>query len=104
LQLPTTAPSSFYLLGIPNFFFLEISRFGCARDLGSGIARTSARPEYSSHSAPRASGSSAASLVHSSAFSFPRASLCAEHYQISMVMSGAALRSTAIFLAWSAYS
>jgi len=56
-------------------FFPEISRLRCTRGLGSGIARAFTRSEYSSHSTPRASGSSAARLAHSSAFSLPRTSL-----------------------------
>jgi len=74
------------------------------RDLGSGIERASARSEYASHSTPRASGSSAASLAHSSAFSLPVTPLCAGHQRISMVMSGPDRRRVAIyFRAWSAY-
>ena len=46
-------------------------RFRSARDLGSGIARASARSEYLSHSTPRVSSSSAAIFAHSSAFSLP---------------------------------
>ena len=85
-------------------YFSEISRPRCVRDLGSGIARASTWLKYSSYSTPRASGSSAASLAHSSAFSFPGTILCAGHHRISMVVSGLALRSTAMcFLAWSAY-
>ena len=62
----------------------------------------SAQSEYPSHSTPRASGSSAASLARWSAFSFPGTTLCAGHYRILMVASGLALRSTAMcFLAWS---
>jgi len=57
-----------------------------------------------SHSIPRASGSSAASLAHSSALPFPGTPLCAGHHRISAVMSGLALRVVAVcLLAWSAY-
>ena len=119
MELPATVSSSFCLLGILHFllearppahrrasvhFFSEISRLRCARGLGSGTARACARSEYPSHSTPRASGSSAASLAYSSAFSFLGTPLCAGHQQVSMVTSGRALRSTAMFLlAWSAY-
>jgi len=44
-----------------------------------------------SYSTPRVSGSSAARLAHSSAFSFPETALCAGHHRISIVMSGLAL-------------
>ena len=57
-----------------------------------------------SHSTPWVSGSSAANLTPSSAFSFPEALLCVGHHRISMMISGRAFRSTAMcFLAWSAY-
>jgi len=57
--------------------FSEISRLRCARDLGSGIVRALTQSEYPSHSTPWASGFSAASLAHSSAFSLPGTPLCA---------------------------
>jgi len=90
--------SGFCLLGILCFFlqarppdhclasahaFSKISSLRCTRGLGSGIARASARSEYPSYSTPKASGSSAASFAHSTAFSFPGTLLCAEHHLIS---------------------
>jgi hypothetical protein len=48
---------------------------------------------------PRASGSSAASLAHSSAFSFPGTPLWAGHHRISIMMPGLALLSAAMWLA-----
>lgn len=59
-------------------FFSKISRLRCAGDLGSGISR--APP--CNYSTPCASGSSAASLAHSLAFSFPVAPLCAGRHRI----------------------
>jgi len=56
------------------------------------------------NSTPRASGSSAASLAHSSASSFPGTPLWAGHHRISTVMFGLADRGVAICsLAWIAY-
>jgi hypothetical protein len=75
IRLPAHCRASAHL-------FSEIGRFRCARDLGSG-------------STPRASGFSAASFAHSSAFSFPGTPMWAGHHRISM-MSGRALRSAAI--------
>jgi hypothetical protein len=98
LELPATATSGFCLAGIFYFFLLtrppahwrasthflsKISRLRCARDLGSG-------------STPCASGLTAASFTHSSAFSFPGTPLCAGHHWISMVMFGWAFRSLAM--------
>ena len=80
-------------------FFSLISRAMLARDLGRGSERAP-----SSHSTPRVSGSSAASLAHSSAFSFPSTPSCAGHHLFSMVMSGTFLQSMAMCsLASSAY-
>jgi len=76
----------------------------CPRD---GIWEAASRVRFGSHShsAPRASGSSASILAHSSTFSFPGTPLCAGHHLISMVMSGLALRGAAMcFLAWSAHT
>jgi hypothetical protein len=104
LELPATVPSGFCLASILYFFlgiqlpahwraaahfFSEISCLRCARGLGSDIGRAPA----CSHSTLRASGSSAARLAHSSAFSLPGTPLCAGHYRMSMVMSGLALSS-----------
>jgi len=59
-----------------SHFVSEISRFRCARDLGgererAALDRLAYRSANCSHSAPWESGSSAASLAHSPAFSFP---------------------------------
>ena len=85
--------------------FLSVtSRLKCASDLGSGIARAPTLSEYSSHSTSRVSGSSAAILAHSSAFSLRSTPLCVRNHLISMAISGLALRSAPIcLLAWTAY-
>jgi len=83
--------------------FSEIFRLMFARDLGSGIKHASARSEYACHSTPRASGSSAACLAHSSVFSLPATPLCAGRHLISMTIPEMALRNVAMcFRAWSA--
>jgi len=68
-----------------------------AGDQGRGIGRTSVRSEQGIHSMPRVFGSSAASLAHSSAFSFPSTPLWAEHHLISMLMPGFARLSAAMW-------
>ena len=75
-----------------SHFFVEISRLIWARDLGSG---TGLAPPCS-RSTPRASGSSAASFAHSSAFSLPGTPLWAGNHRISKVILGLALRSAAM--------
>jgi hypothetical protein len=81
-------------------FFSEISRLRCATDLGNGA---SLAPPIS-HSTPRASGLSAASFAHSSAFSFSGTHLWAGHHRISIVMPAWAHRKAAMFFrAWIAH-
>jgi len=78
-------------------FFSEISRLGCASDLGWGINRLPYRPVHCFHSTPRASGFSAANIAHSSTFSFPGTPLWAGHHLISIVtFSGVVIRLAAV--------
>jgi len=110
LVLPATVPLGFWLFGILYFFlevrppahcrasahfFSEISHLMFARDLGRAS---------SGHSTPRVSGSSAVSLAHLSACSFPSTPSCAGYHLISIVMPGAFLCSSAMcYLASNAY-
>ena len=71
-------------------FLTGVARLRCARDLGSGAARAPAQSGNPSRSTQRASDS----LARLSASSFPGARVCAGHRQVSMAMSGPALRST----------
>jgi len=84
--------------------FAAVSRLMRATDVGSAIARAPIRSVPPSLSTPRAPGSSAGSLTHSKAFSFPAALLCAGPNMTSMVILDITLRSVTMgYKAWSSF-
>jgi len=80
-------------------FFSENPRFTLAKDLGSGKTLPVVEPSgflVENHSTPWSSGSSAASLAHSSAFSLPSMPWWLGHHRISILTLGSLARRVAI--------
>jgi len=95
--------ASFFLTQflVSAHFRSERSRLTSASDRGSGNFRSVMEPSWfvvESHSTPWASGSSAASLAHSSAISLPPMPWWLGHHRISTLALGSFARRAAMWL------